>query len=397
MKVMEIPAYAAELMEKLNQSGYECYVVGGAVRSALLGLPVHDYDLTSSALPEQMKEVFAGYKLIETGIKHGTVTVVNRHRCVEITTYRKDSAYTDHRHPDSVRFTSAIREDCARRDFTVNALCYHPKEGVLDFFHGRQDLNAKIIRCIGDPYDRFNEDALRILRALRFAAQLSFRIDPDTDRALHELKDSLRFVSAERIREEFEGFLSKLKEPSLYMEHRDVIEVFLPELSSIADEDMKNLLDVILRMDTDAEMRFAFLLKDTGQTREILERLKYSNRSIRRVTELRQYLDKPFDSRIRMRHFLNETSLPFEDHLAFRCAVYPGTDRAEAQNLYETVEAGDCYTLKQLAVSGNDLKAAGYSGKEIRENLARLLDAVMDDRLPNEKDALLHSLKESTF
>ena len=204
---MELPDYVLKLLKQLNEHGYEAYVVGGAVRSYLLHLPIHDYDLTTNAMPLEIKEVFHDFHTIDTGIQHGTVTVIIDHHPIEITTYRKDSGYQDHRHPDHVEFTSALEEDCKRRDFTINALCYHPDTGIIDFFHGLDDIRNKIIRCIGDPEKRFNEDALRILRAIRFCARLSFSIEPHTREVLFAMKDTLSYVSAERITQEFTGTL----------------------------------------------------------------------------------------------------------------------------------------------------------------------------------------------
>ena len=203
---MKLPGYVSKGMKLLEENGYECYVVGGAVRSFLLHLPVHDYDLTTDARPEEMQEVFRDYKTIETGLKHGTLTVLIDNQPLEITTFRRDSVYPDHRHPETVTFSRAVEEDCARRDFTVNALCYNPAEGILDFFGGTKDLKKKILRCIGDADTRFNEDALRILRALRFAARLNFTIEENTRKALLNNISLLRFVSMERIREELNGF-----------------------------------------------------------------------------------------------------------------------------------------------------------------------------------------------
>ena len=208
---LEIPEYVSILMKELNKHGYECFVVGGAIRSILLSKPVNDYDLTTSALPEETKQVFHTYHTIDTGLKHGTVTVVSKHIPVEITTYRKDAEYKDHRHPDEVIFTRTIKEDCARRDFTINALCYCEETGILDFFNGKEDIEKKIVRCIGDPYQRFEEDALRILRAIRFASQLNFSIDDHTSKAILDTKETLSYVSIERIQEEMNKFFESMR------------------------------------------------------------------------------------------------------------------------------------------------------------------------------------------
>ena len=179
-KAFPLPSYVRKALRALNDAGYEAYVVGGAVRSWLLGIEIHDYDLTTSALPEEMEQVFHEQKIVETGIKHGTITVLFGRKPVEITTYRTETGYQDHRHPDHVAFTRSLKEDCARRDFTINALCYGLKDGLIDFYGGREDLQNFLIRTVGDPEQRFEEDALRVLRALRFAAQLGFEIEPET-------------------------------------------------------------------------------------------------------------------------------------------------------------------------------------------------------------------------
>ena len=200
---MQFPSYVKTCMDLLTNSGYRCYIVGGAVRDSLLKREIFDYDLTTDALPDQMRFVFQHYKTIPTGIKHGTLTVVIENHPVEITTFRTDGTYQNHRHPSSITFTHSLKEDCARRDFTINALAYHPSTGICDFFGGQQDLKNQILRTVGNPNERFEEDALRILRALRFAAQLGFQIEPHTRQAIFAHAQDLFYISLERITEEF--------------------------------------------------------------------------------------------------------------------------------------------------------------------------------------------------
>lgn len=388
---LDIPDYVTILMQTLKDNGYECFVVGGAIRSLLLNLPVHDYDLTTNALPHEMEAVFHNFHTIETGIQHGTITVISSHHPVEITTYRKDSTYKDHRHPDKVEFTTAIQEDCARRDFTINAFCYSPETGILDFFHGYEDLQAKRIRCIGDPYRRFEEDALRILRAIRFAAQLDFTIEETTSRALLEKKESLSYVSAERIREEFTGYLKASGCAPLFYPYRSVFAVFLPEIRSLAKEETGTLVHQLHDCINDADIRMALLLSTSvfPDPHRILNRLHYSNADSRKIQDLIRHRQAPMDTRIQIRHLLHDLSCDFSDYLHYREAL-DGKNYTSAYDIWQKIKQdNDCYTLKTLAVTGKDMIAIGKKGKAISETLNTLLNAVMDDQLPNTKEALI--------
>ncbi len=392
---MYIPNYVNVLIQELDRHGYEAYVVGGAVRSALLNQPVHDYDLTTNALPMQMKEVFKRYHCIETGIQHGTLTVMSSHHPIEITTYRKDSTYKDHRHPDSVAFTSALQEDCQRRDFTINAMCYRPNEGILDFFHGKQDLEDHIIRCIGDPKKRFSEDALRILRALRFAARLSFTIEPETARVLRALKDTLRYVSTERITEEFNGILKSTGCASCLMDYQDVIAVFLPEILEI--QDYAKVIHTLQNEHTASpEIRLALLLyplHDTNRVHTILKRMKYANTFQTTVKDLLTYADSDLTTPIAMRHVLSRMKVDIDTYLAFRSALQEDFDSATARILYTSlVNDAYCWHLQDLAVNGKDLTSLGYKGPAVGEALHCILEAVMDEKVPNHKVQLLSFL-----
>ena len=388
---IRIPAYVLELMNRLYENGYECYVVGGAVRSAYLGLPVHDYDLTTNALPEQMQAVFSDYKTGGNGIRHGTLIVISHHIPVEITTYRKDDVYLDHRHPDSVSFSPTVKEDLSRRDFTVNAMCYSPREGVLDYFGGREDLQAKIIRCIGRAQDRFDEDALRILRALRFAARLSFSIEEKTADALRKKKELLKYISTERIHDEMDGFLKAPGCTPLLHNFREVFEVFLPEVKKLDDSEWDRLCDAVDRCAPKADLRMAVILsRITEQPDDILKRMKYSNSSIRMITNLTSLQNMPAVTRIDLRRILNRLTCDYHDYSSFRHALDPQVDEDRMNELFRMItEDGDCCSLRTLAVSGNDLKDMGFKGADIARILNLLLNAVMEDRAANERTELL--------
>lgn len=391
---MEIPAYVTALLKQLNIHGYEAYVVGGAVRSSLLHEPVHDYDLTTNALPEEILQVFSHFHCIPTGMQHGTITVVIDRHPVEITTYRKDSTYEDHRHPDKVEFTSALREDCERRDFTINALCFHPDTGILDFFDGQRDLRDKIIRCIGEPERRFEEDALRILRAIRFAARLSFRIEPHTAEVLLAKKETLNFVSIERINEEFTGML-RGKGASVCMEdYREVIEVFIPELKQLNEEDYKDMCGRLEEETTGrADVRMAvilYALHDENTAHHILKRLKYANFFIHTVTDLLRTADEPFDTDVAFRLVLSHMKTDVDTFFAFHKANDKGISMANKRKQYAALtNDAYCWNLKDLAINGSELIALGYKGTAIGKKLNELLDDVIHERLRNKKDELL--------
>lgn len=391
---MEIPAYVNTLLKQLNDHGYEAYVVGGAVRSSLLQEPIHDYDLTTNALPEEILQVFSNFHCIPTGMQHGTITVVIDHHPIEITTYRKDSTYEDHRHPDKVEFTSALKEDCERRDFTINALCYHPDTGILDFFDGEKDLRNKVIRCIGEPERRFEEDALRILRAIRFASRLSFRIEPHTAEVLLSKKETLNYVSIERINEEFTGIL-RGKGASVCMEdYREVIEVFIPELKQLNEEAYKEMCGRLEEETTGrADVRLALILyalHDEDTSRHILKRLKYANIFIHTITDLLRTADEPFDTDIAFRLVLSHMKTDVDTFFAFHKANDKGISMANKRKQYASLtNDAYCWNLKDLAINGSDLMRLGYKGTAIGKKLNELLSDVIHERIPNKKDELL--------
>lgn len=390
---LEIPGYVTCLMDELNANGYECYIVGGAIRSLLLGLPVHDYDLTTNALPQQMKEVFASHKTIDTGLKHGTLTVLYDHHPIEITTYRKDASYQDHRHPDAVEFTSAIEEDCARRDFTINAFCYNEKDGLLDFFQGRQDLADHILRCIGDPSRRFEEDALRILRAIRFAAQLHFQMEEKTKQAIFLQKQLLSYISMERIHEEFTGFLGA-DNISIYLdEYKKIFALFLPEIQLI--HDWHACLTEIDAAGKDVNACMAILLQDAEDPDVILQRMKYANTDRRQILSYLRYRNVPLTDTVSLRKFMSTYAFSLSSYFQYRAAMNPSFPKEKMEALAAKIQIDhDCISLAQLALKGNDLTTLGYHGKAVSTVLQDLLNAVMEEKVPNQKEALLTYLKK---
>ena len=391
---MYIPDYVKELMSCLREAGHESYIVGGALRSTLLSLPVKDYDMTTDALPEEMKEIFREYRTIDTGIQHGTVTVLSHHIPIEITTYRTDSAYDDHRHPSSVTFSRSLQEDCARRDFTVNAICADMDGNITDFFGGRQDLADRVIRAIGDPEARFDEDALRILRALRFASVLSFAIEEETDAALRRQKELLAYVSAERIHAELDGILEGAGKADVIRHYREVFAVFLP-LKDVSEAAWEKAADALERSGSDARVNMAlllaFCLKD--QMKEVMESLKYSNADRNCILSLVSAGEMKAENRIDMKKILASLACPFDLYLDYRCALDAGVSKEKLSGLYE--EAKDCcYTVKDLAVGGRDLQELGFKGREIHDALAYALHMVIEEKVQNSREAILHCISD---
>ena len=439
MRDMTLPHPVADALEKLESAGYEAWVVGGSVRDFLRGHEPSDFDITTSALPEETMRVFSSERVIETGIKHGTVTVISDGMPLEITTFRSDGEYTDGRHPTSVSFTRSLADDLSRRDFTVNAIAYSPKRGYTDLFGGFSDIENKIIRAVGDPCVRFSEDALRILRAIRFSSSLGFSVDGETKKAIFEKKELLRLISAERIREEMTRLIMGKNCVSVIREYIEVIGVFIPELLPTVGFDQRNphhLYDVFehsLRTlgatDYDEALRYAALLHDIGKvscffTDEngtghfyghekvsaemadgILLRLKFDNKTRGRIVNLIKYHDirtEPSAKSVR-RRIANYGYDGFLDLLKLKRAdaIGQGTDKDDRIALYAELEKiarelndkDDCPSLKTLAVNGNDLKALGLCGKEIGHALNRALNAVIDERLPNEREAIINYIE----
>ena len=465
---------AAELLDTLHRAGYAAYVVGGCVRDSLLGLTPHDWDLCTSALPQQVMELFGAQRCIPTGLQHGTVTVKQSGALYEITTFRTEGTYTDGRHPDEVHFVPDVREDLARRDFTINAMAYNEKEGLVDPFGGQADLQSGIVRAVGVPRQRFTEDALRILRLYRFAARFGFAIDPPTAQAAQELCAHLDCVSVERIEEELAKLLSA-PAPAAYLDKK-ILLVILPELSSEALAAAKPVVDACPAGAENLPIRLAALLYSLGEDgiRRTLKRLRCSNALIEEAAVLVREARRRdgsflFGHEFELRHPADASCFEQHSHPAGRCSnsnsLFPpqaavvavaghsiarpiafgnrvppqrtvlrettvtpdftiyarrllgkynlctvrrlaalGTalqperaaDFAALSELAEQLDAdGVCCRVSQLAVNGRDLMAAGVpAGPGIRKVLEALLDGVIREEYPNERQALLAAVQQ---
>lgn len=436
---MHLPEGAAFILERLQSCSHRAYVVGGCVRDTLLGLTPKDFDICTDALPEQMQAAFADCRVIETGLKHGTLTVLWDHIPYEVTTFRVDGTYSDHRHPDGVTFVSDVTADLARRDFTVNAMAWNPETGLVDAFGGQTDLQSKLIRCVGDPEVRFGEDALRILRALRFAAVYGFAIEERTAEAIHALKDTLRDVAAERIRIELAKLLCGQAAEDILRTYCDVIFTIMPPLAPMHGFDQRtpyhrydvweHTIRALAAAPATEVMRLTMLLHDSGKpdsftldekgvghahghpkrsaeiARDMLLRLRVDNATLDRVALLVANHDYPLtpDRRILLRRLnkFGEEVLRqlIEVHRADgmgKGTVAPEIVEDWAATMRRALDAvlaeKPCFTLKELAVNGGDLIRAGIpQGSAIGRCLQTLLEAVIDGKLPNEREALLQA------
>lgn len=400
MTTIKLDPGAALLLDALHGAGHAAYAVGGCVRDSLLGQAPHDWDLCTSARPEQVMALFGEEKCIPTGLQHGTVTVKQGGRLYETTTFRTEGTYSDGRHPDAVCFVPDVREDLARRDFTINAMAYSAEEGLIDPFGGRDDLAAHLVRAVGEPERRFEEDALRILRLYRFAARFGFAIDLATGAAARALGPHLDCVSAERIQEELLKLLAAPR-PGSYLEPA-VLAVVLPELEPEEQpERFAELCRTIDRIEPTAEnvpARLAALLCPLGEAgaRKALRKLKCSNALTDEVTALEREAPGTPGSEMQLtaKRLLGRYELPTIQRLTALCSArHPEQTgvfaalRAEAERL--TAENA-CCRVSQLAVNGRDLMAAGVRpGPGLRQVLNALLEAVITGQTPNEKDALL--------
>ncbi|MCR5795943.1 MAG: CCA tRNA nucleotidyltransferase [Solobacterium sp.] len=390
---MIIPDWVRKPVTMLNDAGYECFVVGGAVRNALMHRDINDYDLTTNALPEEMKQVFSGMHMIETGIKHGTLTVMSGGCPVEITTYRTDGVYTDHRHPDQVVFTGHLEDDCARRDFTINGMAWHWDTGILDFYGGRQDIQDHLVRCIGRPRERFNEDALRILRALRFASQFAFTVEKETAAAAHSMKELLGYVSKERIRNELLKLLEGRAAGSVFREFTDIFAVFLPFIDPSAAGTLSALLE---RSPADPMVRAALLIRSSGDPERVLRDLRFSGHEMTVILNLIRLEDMPMQTRIDLRYILRDLKTDFDMYLNYRCALDSSLDEVRLRELYDTMlRDHDCCSLKDLSADGSTLLKHGYRGKELGRKLNEILTEVIEGRLGNTPEEIERYLAEN--
>lgn len=438
-----LPENVQLILERLNKCGFESYIVGGCVRDSLLGIVPHDWDITTDALPEQIISCFSEYKIIETGIKHGTVAVVINKDVYEITTFRIDGEYKDCRHPENVNFSDKLEYDLARRDFTINAMAYNEKNGLIDLYGGVNDLKFKAVRCVGDPDKRFKEDSLRILRALRFASVYDFTVEINTANAIFENAKLLNKISVERIAVEFNKLLCGSSVSYILNRYKKVIAVFIPEIEVMFDFDQQNphhnktlwkhTTSAVSHIEADLTLRLTMFFHDIGKplaqkydakeklchyyghnkfssaiTENVLRRLKYPNELIDKVKLLIMYHDVRFTgSKKQLKHVLSAIGEENVDRLLkvqkadiLAQSLYKRKEKLanielSEQIFREVLAENECFKLKDLSINGHDLLRLGIiKGEDIGKTLKLLLSLVIDGKISNKKDILLEKAKE---
>lgn len=437
-----LPKNVKLIIDILNNYNFEAFIVGGCVRDSIIGLTPHDWDICTNAKPEEIKKCFANFNTFDSGIKHGTISIVIDGEVYEVTTYRIDGTYSDNRRPDNVTFTSDIAKDLARRDFTINAMAYNEQCGLIDPYGGREDLSYKIIRCVGNPDFRFNEDALRIIRALRFASVYDFVIENETSKSICKNAGLLKNIAVERISVEFNKLLCGNGTEEILNNYRDVIAVFIPEIKPMFDYSQhtkhhnrdlwRHTTYSVKSIDKMPLLRMSMLLHDIGKPKAckrdedgtchfkghpkysaemaeiILRRLKYPTDFIETCITLIKYHDVRFNgSKRQLRHVMSaigdknvELLLKIQRADILAQSDYKHKEKLEKLNLackvYKEILADkDCFTLKQLEINGNDIKKLGVTeGVKIGKILKMLLSLVIEDKLENEKSALLNKAEE---
>ncbi len=439
--MIQVPDYVVKAIELLEKGGFEAYCVGGCVRDSLLGCEPSDWDVCTSATPEEMKVCFEGLRTIDTGIRHGTLTVIVDRNPLEITTYRTDGAYASHRRPVSVNFIRELSGDISRRDFTVNAMCCDKNGAVTDMFGGTEDLSRKIIRCVGDPEERFEEDALRIMRALRFASTLSFEIETETADALFRKKNLLEYISVERVFSELKKLICGRNAAKVLDDYKEIIASVIPEITPCFGFEQHNvhhcydvwthIVKSVGNVRKDERLRLAMLFHDIGKPSmarfdedgtghfkghqirsaemltEILDRFHCDNATLAYVRDLVIEHDNRIPiARKNVKRFMAKHSFDFfMDYLEVRRAdTMAQSDYLRQEKLDEleklamiAVEVNNencCLKVTDLAVDGKDMISLGMSGRQIGAMLQRLLDLVVDDKLENDRNVLLEYAKE---
>ena len=437
---IEIPSGANEIIHSLQNNGYEAFLVGGCVRDSILGRTIHDYDITTSATPDEMMEVFKNKRIIETGLQHGTITIVINGEGYECTTYRIDGNYSDSRRPDSVTFTRSLKEDLKRRDFTINAMAYNDEAGLIDPFNGMEDIKYHKIRCVGRAEDRFSEDALRILRAIRFASQLGFVLEPDTDWNISKMYKNLENISIERINIEFCKIAASSDFCVQMVLYHEVFSLFIPEIKDMFGFQQNNpyhIYDVWNHTvhaieyceSDDLVTRLAVFFHDIGKphcyqdsedgirhfkghgrvsadmTDKIMKRLRFDNDTREKVVELVYYHDATFEvGKKYIKRWLNKIGEEqFKRLLNIRRAdikaqadINQETRLQKIDNigyiLEEVLQDDECFSLKDLAVNGKDVMDTMLikSGKEVGYWLNEILTCVIDGRLKNDREDLIY-------
>ena len=441
MKI-EMPKNVCFILNKLEENNYDAYIVGGCVRDSLIGKTPNDWDICTNALPQDILRVFEGFNTFDAGIKHGTVSLVLENEVYEITTFRIDGEYSDNRHPESVEFTTDIVKDLSRRDFTVNALAYNEKKGLIDPFYGVNDLKFKAIRCVGDPVRRFQEDALRIMRALRFASVYDMPIEKRTANAIFSCAPLLHNIAVERIAEEFNKLVCGKNCEYILRRFRDVFAEIIPEIEVMFDYDQntkhhnktlwRHTTCAMSLVEPDPILRISMLFHDIGKpvackideegishfkghpkfsaamTESILSRLKYPKDFIDTCVTLILFHDVRFsDNKKQLKRMINKIGVKNMELLLkvqyadlMSQSMYKREEKLYKYNLStqtfkEILENQECFSLKQLNVNGHDLIHIGITdGKKIGEILKKLLLEVVDDKINNEKQLLLKRAEE---
>ena len=439
---IDIPANIKLALDKLKEAGYEAYVVGGCVRDSLLGKEPYDWDITTSATPEEVKEVFSDYQQIDTGLKHGTVMIVMEKELIEITTYRIDDGYSDGRRPDKVHFTKDIVEDLVRRDFSINA-CAATDAEIIDPFGGQEDIKNRLIRCVGNPIARFTEDALRIMRGIRFASVLGFNVEEKTKQAMFECKHLLRNISQERITVEFSKTLLGLKVYDTLMEFSDIIVYIIPEIEDMVGFGQHNkhhmynvyqhTLKAVQSIDSDIVLRATMFFHDIAKpasfsldennvghfyghadlsacmARKVLRRMRFPNKDTHEITELIKYHDrdialtsksiKKLLSKLGEAQFRRLLKVKRADAMAKNpLFLEEKLDNLNAieEIMDDLIAKGACVTLRDLAIDGKDLIDLGIpEGKQVGIMLKGLLELVLNEELENTKKALIEKIKST--
>lgn len=436
--MLEISNGARLALNLLHAQGYEAYLVGGCVRDMIMGVRAHDYDITTSATPDQMKEVFSGYQILETGIKHGTLTFVYEKEPIEITTYRIEGDYKDNRHPERVEFTEKLDFDLSRRDFTMNALVYNEREGVRDLFSGIEDIKNGVIRAIGIPENRFREDALRILRAMRFSATLGFKIEEKTKAAMIKCAPLIHNISGERISTELNKLIVGKNAGGVLRECYEVLAQILPtvkEMHGFLQHTKYHIHDVwehtvcaVENIEPTVHLRLTMLLHDTGKpskffmdesgvghfyghagvsveiAREFFNKYKYDNFTKERALELIRIHDTPIEldkifikkriSRLGKDTFFDLLKVKRADNLAQNPEHFWTDKLDKMEEIAHEIVSENCFTLASLEVGGREIMELGAQGKKIGETLNLLLNEVIEEKLENEKNALIKRAKE---
>lgn len=383
----------------LKLNGYQVYLVGGSVRDILLNQDPHDYDIATSAKPKEVFNLFKDYKIKTEGINEGSLTLIINDNEYEITTFRLEDEYKDHRHPSKVEYTTNLSDDLKRRDFTINALAYNPSTGLIDLYNGLTDIKNRLIRTIGKPDKRFNEDALRILRALRFGAQLDFTIEENTSKSIFKNKELLNYLSAERIAEEFIKIILSVNCDKILIEYKEIFYQIYPQLRDIPISKYKDTCKKVAQCKVDTISRLAIFFSNVYDYKSILSHFNLGKKFENDIEQLikQQYSIVPLE-RIELKRFIHDNSLTFTYQLIRFQYLLKYIDALEYSTYRELLrnieEQKQCYQLKDLAINGNDLLALGLSNKEIGILLQQLLDLVIEEQLDNNKETLLNFVKK---